>query len=193
MPEKLHQKTDGSPGSRTERARLENSLKEAGFGDFAWINPGHVIVAQWVRVKCTFGCSDYGSGSCPPNTPTVEACREFFAEYNSGVMIRMTVDADRHDYPLKWSTEMTARLLALEKEVFFMNYPKTFLLNQSCCTLCSACPGSRKDCTHKIQSRPSPEAFAVDVYSTAENAGLKINVITESPSVIHRIAILLIK
>jgi predicted metal-binding protein len=34
--------------------------------------PQKIIVAQWVRMKCMFGCVEYGrSGACPPNTPSV--------------------------------------------------------------------------------------------------------------------------
>lgn len=49
------------------------------------------------------------------------------------------------------------------------------------------------DCKDKTKSRPSPESFAVDVYQTVRNAGLEINVVSDNPSEMNRIAILLIE
>ena len=58
-----------------------------GFTDFKWIDPKTIITAQWVRVKCEYGCPHYGRiASCPPNTPKVEECRRFFGEYRSGMV-----------------------------------------------------------------------------------------------------------
>jgi predicted metal-binding protein len=59
--------------------------------------------------------------------------------------------------------------------------------------LCNDCSGNRLDCKDKRKFRPSPEAFAVDVYETVRNNGMEINVVNENPSEINRIAILLIE
>ncbi|MBA7543161.1 hypothetical protein ES705_35488 [subsurface metagenome] len=61
-----------------DKNRIEQILKGKGFTDYKWINPKEIIVSQWVRVKCEFGCSDYGLRACPPNTPTVQECKDFF-------------------------------------------------------------------------------------------------------------------
>jgi predicted metal-binding protein len=176
----------------TNKIRIEQIIKEKGFTDYKWINPKEIIVAQWVRVKCQFGCSDYGLGTCPPNTPTVQECKEFFGEYIEGVIVRLTKWADKKAYPSDWSADMTKKLLEIEREVFLSGYHKAFLLNQTCCDVCKDCPGNRADCKDKRNSRPSPEGFAVDVYQTVRNSGMDINVVSENPSEINRIAILLI-
>ena len=80
-------------------AVIESILAKQGLSDFKWINPKEIVVAQWVRVKSTFGCSDYGLGTCPPNTPTVIDCDRFFKEYESGLIIRMSKYADKNAYP----------------------------------------------------------------------------------------------
>jgi predicted metal-binding protein len=175
-----------------KKEKIEAYIQEMGFSDYKWINPVDVSVAQWVRVKCEFGCSDYGLGTCPPHTPTVQACREFFKEYNYGLVIRLTKLADKESYPSDWSRDMTHKLLELERKVFLDGFHKAFLLNQTCCSLCKECSGDRLNCKDKRKSRPSPEAFAVDVYQTIRKIGMEINVIRENPSEIHRIAILLI-
>lgn len=172
---------------------IESAIISHGFTDYKWIDPKEIVVAHWVRVKCTFGCGDYGLGACPPNTPSVSDCDRFFKEYEIGLVIKLTKYADKNAYPSEWSREMTNKLLDIEREVFLSGYQKAFLLNQTCCTLCKDCSGNRINCKDKTKSRPSPESFAVDVYQTARNAGLDINVIAMNPSEIHRIAILLIE
>jgi len=172
---------------------IESALISQGISDYKWIDPKEIVVAYWVRVKCTFGCSDYGLGTCPPNTPLVADCINFFKEYNSGLIIRLSKLANKDAYPSEWSREMTNKLLGIERDIFLSGYHKTFLLNQTCCSLCKDCSGNRINCKDKTNSRPSPESFAVDVYQTVRNAGLDINVIAENPSEINRIAILLIE
>lgn len=175
------------------KEKIESLLAKNGFSDYKWINTKEIVIAHWVRVKCTFGCSDYGLGTCPPNTPSVSDCASFFKEYESGIIIRLNKFADKTAYPSDWSREMTDKLLAIEKELFLSGYQKVFLLNQTCCTLCKKCPGTRVECKDKEKSRPSPESFAVDVYQTVRNAGMEINVVSENPSEINRIAIVLIE
>jgi predicted metal-binding protein len=172
---------------------FESLLVKQGFSDYKWINPKEIVVAHWVRVKCTFGCSDYGLGTCPPNTPSVNDCDRFFKEYESGLIIRINKFADKNEYPSDWSREITDKLLGIEKEIFLSGYQKVFLLNQTCCSICKKCPGNRVECKEKEKSRPSPESFAVDVYQTVRNVGMEINVVAESPAEMNRIAILLIE
>ncbi len=71
---------------------------------------------------------------------------------------------------------MTNKLLETEKQIFLQGYQKAFLLNQTCCSLCKDCSGNRIDCKDKKNSRPSPEAFAVDVCRTVRNAGMEIKI-----------------
>jgi predicted metal-binding protein len=131
-------------------------------------------------------------GTCPPNTPSVNDCKSFFKEYKSGLIIKLNKFADKDNYPSEWSKNMTNKLLETEREIFLQGYQKAFLLNQTCCGLCKDCSGNRIDCKDKKNSRPSPEAFAVDVYQTVRNAGMEINVISKNPSLINRYAFILI-
>jgi predicted metal-binding protein len=172
---------------------IESILINQGFSDYKWINPKEIVVAHWVRVKCTFGCDEYGLGSCPPHTPSVNDCDSFFKEYARGLIIRLSVFADKNSYPTDWSREKTNKLLDIEREIFLKGFHKVFLLNQASCNLCKKCSGNRIECKDKIKSRPSPESFAVDVYKTVRNAGLEIEVIDVNPSEMIKIAILLIE
>jgi predicted metal-binding protein len=173
--------------------KIESFLLKQGFSDYKWINPKDIVVANWVRVKCTFGCGDYGLGTCPPYTPSVNDCDKFFKEYVSGLIIRINKFADKNSYPSEWARETAIKLLDIEREIFLSGFQKVFLLNHSCCNICRKCIGNRIDCSDKMKSRPSPESFAVDVFQTAKNAGLEIKVVADNPAEMNKIAILLIE
>ncbi|MBK8808792.1 MAG: DUF2284 domain-containing protein [Bacteroidales bacterium] len=175
------------------KAQLEEQFQQAGLSDFKWINPCDIVVAHWVRIKCLFGCAEYGNASCPPNTPSVHDCIEFLKEYNQAVLFKLTVNASKDNYPAAWSTKMTEALMGIERQLFLQGYYKVFLLNQTCCSLCPSCEKEKNLCNNKKKSRPSAEAFAIDVYSTARNAGFDLRVINKPETEISRIAVLLIK
>ena len=177
----------------TGNEKINSIVQSQGFVDYKWMKANEIVVSQWVRVKCLFGCSDYGLGACPPNTSTVSECEKFFGEYKHGLIISLKKFADKNAYPSDWSREMTSKLLNIERDIFLLGHPKVFLLNQTCCSLCSDCSGNRLDCKDKKNSRPSPESFAVDVYQTVKNAGLSINVVADNPAEMNRIAIILIE
>jgi predicted metal-binding protein len=61
-----------------ERKRLDQLFQEKGYTDYKWIDPHKIIVSQWVRMKCMFGCGEYGQNACcPPNVPSVSECERF--------------------------------------------------------------------------------------------------------------------
>ena len=40
--------------------QLESLFQQHGYSDFKWMDPKDIVVAQWVRMKCLFGCDEYG-------------------------------------------------------------------------------------------------------------------------------------
>ena len=126
----------------TEKVQaLESLFRELGNTDFKWLDPQDIIVSQWVRMKCMFGCGEYGhSGACPPNTPTVVECERFFKEYTNAVILhfigKMGKPEDRH----AWSRKINAGLVKLEREVFLAGYERAFssILDANITTLIAA-------------------------------------------------------
>jgi hypothetical protein len=49
-----------------ERKRLDRLFQDKGYADYKWIDPHKIIVSQWVRMKCMFGCGEYGNNMCHP-------------------------------------------------------------------------------------------------------------------------------
>jgi len=57
-----------SRNAKKDGDKLEKLFKKHRFTDFKWIDPEKIVVSQWVRMKCTFGCGNFGRNACcPPN------------------------------------------------------------------------------------------------------------------------------
>jgi predicted metal-binding protein len=165
-----------------------------GFSDFRWIDPQKIVVAQWVRMKCIFGCGEYGrTAACPPNTPPVVECRRFIREYSKAAIFHFEKKVRKPEDRFAWTWKMNLKLLKLEKEVFFAGHEKAFLLFMDSCNICAECTARREDCKEPRMARPTPEALAIDVYSTVRRVGYPIQVLTDYAETMNRYAFMLIK
>jgi len=176
------------------KQELEEIFREKGFRDFKWIDPKKIVVAHWVRMKCAFGCPDYGqNASCPPNTPSINDCKKFFQEYEESVIFHFEKAFEDPEDRHKWMKTIHMKLLKLEREVFLNGHVKAFLLPMENCIICEECTSNLKDCKHPIHSRPTPEALGVDVYSTVKQVGYPIRVLKDYSERMNRYALLLVK
>lgn len=177
-----------------QKATIDNVLRENGYADYKWIDPQQIIVAQWVRMKCMFGCGEYGRGAaCPPNTPSVDECERFFREYADAIILHFEGRMDNPDDRHAWSAKINARLVKLERAVFLSGFERAFMLFMDSCAFCKECSGKRETCEQPRMARPAPEAMAVDIYSTVRRFGFEINVRTEYKQKMDRFAFLMIK
>jgi predicted metal-binding protein len=173
---------------------LEVLFGRHGFEDFKWIDPHRIVVSQWVRMKCMYGCRHYGrKASCPPNLPTVSECRDFFWEYRAAVVFHfpkaVALPEDRH----AWSKEVNLALLRLERDLFLNGYQKAFLLFMDSCGLCDECVTTREHCKQPQMARPAPEGMGVDVYTTVRQYGYPIEVLSDFAQEMNRYAFLFIE
>jgi predicted metal-binding protein len=176
------------------RKKLEEMFGKHGYEDYKWINPKGIAVAQWARMKCTFGCKNYGKcGTCPPNTPSVADCRDFFRGYKTGVVFHFTKRVNKPEDRFAWTREVNRKLLSLEREVFLSGYYKAFLLFMDSCNLCESCSGVREKCQNPKLARPTPESMAVDVFETVRKIGYPIEVLYNYSQEMNRYAFLLIE
>jgi predicted metal-binding protein len=178
----------------SHRKDLEALFEKHGHTDFKWIDPKAIVVSQWVRMKCAFGCAEYGqNATCPPNVPTVSECRQFFDEYRTAAVFRFEKSVDKPEDRHAWSRGVNQGLAMLEREVFVAGYEKAFLLFMDSCSLCVDCPGTREECVNPRQARPSPESMAVDVFSTVRQLGYPIEVLSDYSQPMNRYAFLLVE
>jgi len=176
-----------------DKTEINKKLKTYGFNDYKWIEAHDIIVANWVRFKCMFGCTSYGTkASCPPEVPSIQECREFFSEYHRAVLIHLRKKLEHPEDRVAWGKEVNTTLIKLEHDIFLDGYYKAFVLFMDECQLCYECALSRSDCHHKKDSRPSPEALGVDVFATAHKYNYPLDVLKDYSNEMNRFAILLI-
>lgn len=197
MPQKTTPKKKATAKGPVTAGRTRNDLERLfaakGFTDFRWLDARDIIVAEWVRMKCLFGCPDYGkNAACPPNTPPVDACARFFREYKRAVVFHFAKTVPKPEDRHPWSRKLNLELLEVEAEVFKAGFVKAFLLPMDSCNYCLDCTGVRAACKQLKLSRPSPDAMAVDVYATVRKIGYPIQVLAEYDEEMNRYAFLLV-
>lgn len=174
--------------------QLEKIFCDHGFSDFKLVDARDIVVSEWVRMKCMFGCSHYGkNGCCPPHVPSVPECCAFFSEYTVAVIFRFEKIVEKPEERFQWSKEVNEQLLKVERGVFLAGYHKAFLLFMDECRLCAKCAQSRLECKNPKNARPSIEALAVDVFATVRKQGLPISVLSKFGQAMNRYAILMVE
>jgi predicted metal-binding protein len=176
------------------RAKIESIIRENGYDDFKWISGKDVVVSQWPRFKCMYGCSSYGKkGSCPPSVPSVAECREFFGEYEHIAIIHFQKKLNKPEDRKGFSRKTNAKLLKLERATFLAGHQKAFLLFMDECRMCEDCPGTRSECKNLQLSRPCPEGLGVDVFATVRKLGFPIEVLTDYKQAMNRYSFLMVE
>ena len=173
---------------------LEDIFHTHGLEDFKRLDPRKIIVSTWVRMKCRFGCDEYGrTAACPPEVPSVDDCRLFFQEYEAAAVFHFQKSVAKPEDRFDWTRSVNRGLLEVEREVFLAGYPKAFLLFLDSCNLCPECAGRAEACRLPEQARPTPEALAIDVFATVSRIGYPIQVLKEYSQPMDRYAFLLIE
>ncbi len=137
-----------------------------------------VIAAEWVRMKCLFGCDEPGQHkTCPPNLPPIETTLRLLGEYRRAVLLEVgpIVGAENSDPE---SRRINDAALALERDLFLAGHHKAWMLGAGPCDLCESC-AKGKDCPTPEKARPSMEGLGVDVFTTVRNAGRTIEVVRD--------------
>ncbi len=184
-----------SDSKMNKRQPLEALFHKHGYTDFKWIEAEKIVVSQWVRMKCMYGCGGFGQvATCPPNLPSVSECERFFREYSDAVIFHFEKKVERPEDRHAWTRKINAKLSKLEREVFLSGYERAFLLFMDTCRICGECPaGSKEECKEPRLARPAPEAMAIDVYATVRKLGYPIQVLSDYSQKMDRYAFLMIE
>ena len=165
---------------------------ELGADQATVIGTDRVVVADWVRMKCLYGCDDLGVyRTCPPNgAPSGEQTRRVIGEFKRAVLLGVgpIVGYDRSDAE---SRRLNDAALALERELFLAGSHKTWTMGAGPGDICNAC-AEGKDCPTPDKARPSMEGCGVDVYTTVRNAGWEIEVVRAHESEYRYFALVLV-
>lgn len=146
------------------------------------IDPSTIVTAPWVRLKCRFGCPEYGNTlCCPPHVPDYDETRKVLDSYELAILFEQTREE--------------TRLIAseLEREVFLAGYYKAFGMTARSCHLCEdGCPLG-DSCIHAEDARPTMEAFGIDVYRTVRANGFKVSVVKDLGEAAHFFGLVLVE
>jgi len=130
-----------------------------------------VVVKDWVRLKCQFGCDGYGKRlTCPPYSPTPEETRRVLKGYDRAILLRFEPKEPVYD-----QRDCHEAVTRLEREIFLSGYHGALGLVAGPCTYCEEC--NLKTCLYPDLARPSMESCGIDVFSTARKAGFNLTVL----------------
>lgn len=184
---------------------LSEFAKRRGATNAVFFKAKDVAVDERVRLKCLVPpCDDYGKNlMCPPYVMSVQEFRDALARYEWAILIQMEAPITAE---MKTEIEQAANVAGLyESKKFKDVYEKIFtptklklqeIVNKTeakastmgyrfatgfkagSCKLCPECVVTKPErtCRHPYQSRPSMEAVGIDVFKTAENAGLPFDI-----------------
>lgn len=178
---------------------VEKAL-QLGATSAALLPADQVVVDERVRLKCAVpACPGYGNYlNCPPNTMSVRDFRRTLDRYSVALLVQ--VESDRNSLDLdpavsagKDLAELEAELhgestLALgrlvgglEAEAFKAGYYYAAGFTGGICILCPTCVSAGQACRHPLEARPAMEGLGIDVFRTAANAGLPIELSSSAP------------
>ena len=166
------------------------------------IGSSDVVVADWVRFKCRFGCKGFGKHmGCPPYGPTVEETRRMVSEFQTGLLVRFDgvpghpdlkpeeIPLDFHPFFADLIRWVNSTIHTIEKTAFYDGFYKAFGFGAYPCIYCEHqhCVAEeqsgivdesiRRLCRHMDLVRPTMEGAVMDVFATAKRAGWEIRTI----------------
>lgn len=156
-----------------------------------------IVVAEWVNLKCRYGCARYNtSWCCPPATPDPERTRRILSEYSTALLL---VGSKSHqNFAVNNAKKRSVQVrcwkgtIVMERRLFLEGYYKVFSLVGECCALCKKCTYPQ-DCRFPQEKRPSVESLSIDVIGTLQNLGLNSQVAINKADTFNYYGIILLE
>ena len=159
-----------------------------------------LVISDWVRFKCRFGCKGYAKHfGCPPYAPTPAETRAMVSEYETGLLLRFDgvpghpsfgpddIPEDFHHFYKDLIIWVNTTVHLIEKTAFYDGFYKAFGFGGYPCIFCEECVAEqcegivdeslRRKCRHMDLVRPSMEASGFDVFATAKKVGWELSTI----------------
>jgi predicted metal-binding protein len=176
--------------TQTHMKKYLEKAKRRGVSWVKIIHPKNVVIAEWVRLKCQYGCGRYGTClTCPPFSPTPEYTRKMLKPYSKALI--MIYDIPPQPQERRIRQKMRKGIASLEREMFLDGYYKAFGMASGPCNLCKICDITQP-CKFEDLARPSMEACGIDVYATLANVGYKLEVVKSYDQICHYCGLILI-
>jgi predicted metal-binding protein len=176
---------------------LCTNAKTYGASRVSVLPASEVVIDPRVRLKCQVPvCPNYGVNlMCPPRTMDPADFAKVLRGFSHTILVQTPIcdnpdhiqgfmngdsveimEADR-EYPMtirKGLENLLELMGKLEKDASNMGYRFSAALSGGPCKLCERCVGQKtgSPCRYPFKARPSMQALGVDVFQTAENAGM---------------------
>ncbi len=191
--------TQTGPSSKVPPDVLEEIrclAREFGFHDAVLLPTTEIVTAQWVGLKCRYGCANFDTRwCCPPAAPDLQTVRELLSEYEVALLLiaerrneqfYRNATAKRREQIKQWKAT-----IALERRLFLMGYYRAFGLPAETCALCKKCsyPGR---CKFPNEKRPSIEACSIDVFETIKKLGKSARIVHSTKETYNSYSLILL-
>ena len=177
--------------------RLGDAGKKYGLSAIFPFSTDKINVAEWVHLKCRYGCNNYNTNwCCPPATPNPDKVRSILSEYSKALLLvgsKSCSDFYRNNGRKRaGQVRCWKGTLSLERMLFLEGYYKSFSLVGECCALCKEC-AFPESCRFPQEKRPSVESFSIDVIGTLKNLGSTSKVATHTKDTFNYYGIILLE
>lgn len=176
--------------------RLSDKGKEYGLETIRPFRVENFELAQWVGLKCRYGCSQFGTNwSCPPATPELSEARAIISEYSIALLLvgseRCTNFHINNNKKRSGQVRFWKRTVGLERQLFLDGYDKAFSLVSGACSLCKEC-SYPEACRFPTEKRPTIESLSIDVIGTLKNLGINTRVAKDPKDLFKYYAVILL-
>ena len=161
--------------SQSSIQRLLKKGKDYGLEAIFPFSTEKIVVAEWVRMKCHYGCNRYNTNwCCPPATPSSDQARVILGEYSLALLL--VGNQNCQEFYLNNGRKRAKQVrywkgtVSLERLLFLEGYYKAFSLVGETCALCKECTYPEA-CRFPQERRPAVESFSIDVIGTLQNLG----------------------
>lgn len=153
-------------------------------------------LAEWVGLKCRYGCSQFGTNwSCPPATPGLSQAKAIIGEYSLALLLvgsqKCTSFYINNSKKRSEQVRYWKGTVSLERHLFLHGYDKAFSLVSGSCSLCKECAYPAA-CRFPTEKRPTIESLAVDVIGTLKNLGIDTKVAHDPKELFKYYAVILL-
>jgi predicted metal-binding protein len=147
-----------------------------------------------VRMKCRYGCPDYGTSfACPPSSPTPAQSRRLLDEYAAALLLRVAVDSGGD--AAEQSRRLSQVALTLERELFLAGSYRAFAVIAG--GFCKPCDTreclAAGHCLFPDHARPSIAASGIDIFATSTAVGWPLGVVRGSDDPYSLFALVLVR
>lgn len=144
------------------------------------INPASVVIAEWVPLKCQFGCDGFNmSYACPPHAPTPAKTQAVVDGYRRALLYHFRIPQltpDNRESYFQLYRVIHRAMVDLEGTIFKDGYHKAFVFLFGGCVICDDCTAPEgKPCRFRNLLRPCMESSGIDVFETVRNNEGEIN------------------